>query len=211
MDMESSGASTGAAAAVSSSDVASSTGSSRTTGGADPARDAAAARKEREGRAAAAALRAAQDADPAYAGLSKNARKKLARKQNADVDWRERKRQKKTARAGGAGAGGGGGAGVPHTLIALAKAMAVRELGKSYETCTLREWNAATHEAKFQTNNAPRACPRGAKGHGAATTTNGFILKIEGGVVWYNCAYTSCQHQQKLGSYAATAQEVFIM
>ena len=95
MDMESSGASTGAAAAVSSSDVASSTGSSRTTGGADPARDAAAARKEREGRAAAAALRAAQDADPAYAGLSKNARKKLARKQNADVDWRERKRQKK--------------------------------------------------------------------------------------------------------------------
>jgi hypothetical protein len=132
----------------------------------------------------------------------------LRRKATTDLKY-ERKRQKKTARAAGAGAGAG--ASVPHELIALAKAMAVRELGKSYETCTLREWNAATNEAKFQTNNAPRACPRGAKGHGAATTTNGFILKIEGGVVWYNCAYTSCQHQQKLGSYAVTAQEVFIM
>jgi tRNA (guanine9-N1)-methyltransferase len=58
--------------------------------------DARAAEKERAGRAAAAALKAAQDADPVYAGLSKNARKKLARKQaSAETDWKARKRQKK--------------------------------------------------------------------------------------------------------------------
>ena len=128
-------------------------------------------------------------------------------RRKADTDLRfERKRQKAAAGAGGAG---GSGAGVPHQLIALAKAMAVRELGTSYESCTLREWNAATNEAKFQTNNAPRACPAGTKGHGAATTTNGFILKIDRGVVYYNCAYTACQHKQRLGSYAVTAREVF--
>ncbi len=52
--------------------------------------------KEQAGRAAAAALKVAQDADPAYAGLSKNARKKLARKQaSGETDWKARKRQKK--------------------------------------------------------------------------------------------------------------------
>ena len=129
----------------------------------------------------------------------------LRRKATTDLKY-ERKRQKKTARAGGAGAGA-----VPHDLIALAKAMAVRELGKSYETCTLSKWQAATNEAKFQTNNLPRACPAGTKGHGGPTTTNGFVLKIHGGVVWYDCCFTACQHKQKLGSYAVTAQEVFLM
>jgi hypothetical protein len=98
---------------------------------------------------------------------------------------------------------------VPRPLIAIAKAMAVRELGKSYETCTLREWNAATHEAKFQCNGVPRACPAGTKGHSEPTTTNGFVLKIEGGHVYYSCPYTACQHKQKLGEYKVAVQEVF--
>jgi vacuolar-type H+-ATPase subunit I/STV1 len=58
--------------------------------------DALADQRARAGRNAAAQLKAAQDADPAYAGLSKNARKKLARKQaSGETDWKARKRQKK--------------------------------------------------------------------------------------------------------------------
>ncbi len=90
----------------------------------------------------------------------------LRRKATTDLKY-ERKRQK-TARAGGAGGAGAGA--VPRPLIALAKAMAVREPGKTYETCTLREWNAATHEAKLQCNGVARACPAGTKGHSAPTT-----------------------------------------